>query len=154
MEAKLRLAMVQVMIQYTFNDCALLREALQAAQNTRLARIGVAALTLLLATEGYQRRQPESKSIYQYVIDQVIARRTDNTFVAQKAFTLGLNRYIDDPSQGGYTSHDVMATTVQAILGAVQVDSGGRMMYLEEVVDLVGVSWPVGHDAGSGEDSA
>jgi hypothetical protein len=50
---------------------------------------------------------------------------------------------------------DVMATTVQAGLGAALVDSGGSMMYLEEVADLFGLGWPAAIEAGNkGEDSA
>lgn len=50
---------------------------------------------------------------------------------------------------------DVMATTVQAVLGAALVDSRGSVMYLEEVADLFKLGWPAAIEAGNkGEDSA
>lgn len=56
---------------------------------------------------------------------------------------IGLDRYIfNNPAQGDLIPAKLMATTVEAIIGAVVRDSDGDLTVVENVAGALGLSWP------------
>ncbi|PYH28117.1 uncharacterized protein BO87DRAFT_322949, partial [Aspergillus neoniger CBS 115656] len=76
-------------------------------------------------------------------INQMVSRIASNTNLAQRGFELGLDRYIcKNPSQGNFVSDKLMATTVEAIAGAVFVEISWVRVALQRIVDALGLAWP------------
>ncbi|KAE8164157.1 ribonuclease III domain-containing protein [Aspergillus tamarii] len=137
------------MIDYTFNNPATVHEALRTPGSMAfltphrldghkdLAQLGDAALRLVLAKDGYQAHATREQ------INDTHSRKASNAFLARTGFQKGLDRYIyANPSQGGIVSDRVMATTVEAILGAVYIDSGENIQAVRSVAEELGLSWP------------
>jgi dsRNA-specific ribonuclease len=76
-------------------------------------------------------------------INNIVSCRASNAHLAEQGFSMGLDRYIcNNPSQGRFISNGLMATTMEAILGAVFLDAGCEISVLENVVVALGLSWP------------
>ncbi|KAF7590259.1 hypothetical protein BBP40_003097 [Aspergillus hancockii] len=76
-------------------------------------------------------------------INQVVSKVAGNANLAQRGFQLGLDRYIhNNPSQGRYVPEKLMATTVEAIVGAVFVETHWDPAALQRAVEGLGLSWP------------
>ncbi|KAJ5665982.1 uncharacterized protein N7477_008430 [Penicillium maclennaniae] len=120
-----RIHAVEVIINYVFHDKSLLLRALEAAGativsqgNKRLALIGDAALRLVLYEFGYENEAS--------IRDMTNAQNTraTNENLAQIGFALALDVYIQlNPSAQGVVHARLMATTIEAIVGAVYLDS-------------------------------
>ncbi|OGM50308.1 RNAse III [Aspergillus bombycis] len=124
-----RIQPIQQIINYLFINPANCYEALRTPGSTPiiaphrldghkdLAQLGDAVLRLVLVKDGYQAH-------------------------ATRGFQKGLDRYLYvNPSQGGAVSDKVMATTVEAILGAVYIDSGENIQAVRSVVAELGLAW-------------
>ncbi|CAG8371369.1 unnamed protein product [Penicillium salamii] len=120
-----RIRAVEAIIDYEFVDNTLLERALEAAGasfvsqgNKRLALIGDAALRLVLYEASYE----SGYSIEQITKSQNTLATNEN--LSQIGFRLGINAYIGlNPSAQGFIPGRLMATTVEAIIGAVYLDS-------------------------------
>ncbi|KAG2000849.1 hypothetical protein GB937_010768 [Aspergillus fischeri] len=137
-----QLQAVEELIGFRFTNRHWLLEALQAAglinrdRNKKLAIIGDKVLGLVLALEGYARNQSRER------ISNVICQIASNSYLAERGFLMGLDRYIvNNPAQGGLIPAKLMATTVEAILGAVARDSDSDLTVVENVADALGLSW-------------
>ncbi|EAW25756.1 RNase3 domain protein [Aspergillus fischeri NRRL 181] len=115
-----QLQAVEELIGFRFTNRHWLLEALQAAglinrdRNKKLAIIG----------------------------DKVLGLIASNSYLAERGFLMGLDRYIvNNPAQGGLIPAKLMATTVEAILGAVARDSDSDLTVVENVADALGLSW-------------
>jgi ribonuclease-3 len=76
-------------------------------------------------------------------INQIVSRIASNTNLAQRGFELGLDRCIcKNPSQGNFVSDKLMATTVEAIAGAVFLETSWDRAALQRIVDALGLAWP------------
>ncbi|KAE8145364.1 hypothetical protein BDV25DRAFT_164844 [Aspergillus avenaceus] len=99
--------------------------------------IGDSALQLFLQSEGRARHASREQ------INQMVSRIASNTNLAQRGFELGLDRYIcKNPSQGNFVSDKLMATTVEAIAGAVFLETSWVRAALQRIVDALGLAWP------------
>ncbi|CAG7955723.1 unnamed protein product [Penicillium salamii] len=120
-----RIRAVEDIIDYEFVDNTLLEDALEAAGvtmasegNKRLALIGDAALRLVL----YQASYMLGYSIGQITRGQNTLATNEN--LSEIGFNLGLDAYLRlNPSAQGVVPGRLMATTVEAIIGAVYLDS-------------------------------
>lgn len=66
-----------------------------------------------------------------------------NANLAQLGFARGLDKYIvNNPAQGTSIGKKVMATTMEAIIGAVCVHSGNDMSLVTNVINDLGICWP------------
>lgn len=156
---------VEEVISYEFANRDLIREALQGPGfinregNRTLALIGDAALKLSLIVQGQAKhasrrkreyrdgRRGNSELIFASLslgeISDVVCDRASNDSLALQGFTRGLERYIcNNPAQGTFVSHGTMATTMEAIIGAVFLDSGSQISAVDQVVVALGASWP------------
>ncbi|KAL1967213.1 hypothetical protein VTN77DRAFT_3504 [Rasamsonia byssochlamydoides] len=151
-----RIQAVEEIIGYQFNDPAILREALQAAGfysvtmpsridgNKNLALLGDAALKLVLVSDGYKQ------GAFKGIIGKVVSDTGSNENLANVGFQKKLDQFVyTNPSQGGVVSWRVMATTVEAILGAVFMDSAMDIHIVKQVTAVLGLSWPVNQALGS-----
>ncbi|KAB8264066.1 ribonuclease III domain-containing protein [Aspergillus pseudonomiae] len=102
-----------------------------------LAQLGDAVLRLILVKDGYQAHATRGQ------INDTHSGKASNAFLARIGFQKGFDRYLYvNPSQGGTVSDKVMATTVEAILGAVYIDSGENIQAVRSVVAELGLAWP------------
>ncbi|KAL1965858.1 hypothetical protein VTN77DRAFT_4991 [Rasamsonia byssochlamydoides] len=138
-----RIRAVEEIISYKFTDPSVLHEALQAAGfilpdgNKNLALVGDAALKLILVLDGHGRGASRGK------INNIISTKASNAHLADQGFLRGLDKYVyTNPSQGSFVSDGVMATTMQAILGAIFLESSQDISVLQNVVAVLGLSWP------------
>ncbi|KAK2759253.1 hypothetical protein FQN53_008091 [Emmonsiellopsis sp. PD_33] len=134
---------VEGIIGYKFTTPSLCEEALETAGyrtqsgNRSLAQVGDAALKVSLVLSG--RARGDSREDIQKFCDHTAT----NFFLSARGFEHGLNKHlVVNPSQRGIVAHSVMATSVEAILGAVFLDSGYDYLVFERVrkraTDLVG----------------
>ncbi|KAJ6111046.1 hypothetical protein N7486_003281 [Penicillium sp. IBT 16267x] len=131
-----RISAVEVIINYEFHDKSLLVKALEAAGatmasqgNKRLALIGDAALRLVLYEFGYEGEAS--------IRDMTNAHNTlaTNENLRQIGFSLGLDVYIQlNPSAQGIVPGRLMATTIEAIIGAVYLDSNKDSMVMRLLI--------------------
>ncbi|OOQ88755.1 RNAse III [Penicillium brasilianum] len=131
-----RIRAVELIINYVFHDQSLVLRALEAAGatmasegNKRLALIGDAALRLVLYELGYE----DEASIRDMTTAQ--NTRATNENLAEIGFSLGLNVYLLlNPSAQGAIHERLMATTVEAIIGAVYLDSNRDLMAIRRLI--------------------
>ena len=156
---------VEAIIGYTFNDPLILWEALQAAGsgtcsagtrrfadgNKRLAMLGDAILKLVLVKDWYDTLDirgilPFLSTMVAPASDTGLERASD--IVGRVGSNANLDRvgrfhWLDDficcnPAQAGHISLNTMATTVEAILGAVYIDGGiDRVSQVMQTLGLV-----------------
>ncbi|KAL2830324.1 ribonuclease III [Aspergillus cavernicola] len=136
----------QVQFNMTFQDEALPSETFRASGvphrdgndgNKSLAQIGDTVLQLYLQLEGRARRASRDH------ISEVTKKVAGNANLTQRGFALGIDAYIhNNPSQGSYISDKLMATTMEAILGAVFLDRGRDLAAVKPVIIALGLTWP------------
>ncbi|EON64602.1 hypothetical protein W97_03835 [Coniosporium apollinis CBS 100218] len=153
----------QAVLGYDFNDSDLLWEALQAAGspvfavgrrflpdgNKRLAILGDAVLKLILIRDGYVHDESRGTGatiaalVEKLMCDPGIMNRNvstvgSNTNLDSVGRRNGLNSFVEgNPSQQGVVPPNTMAATVEAILGAVFLDSG--LESVAEVMETLGL---------------
>lgn len=72
-----------------------------------------------------------------------MSEKASNAYLAQRGFSTGLAECIyNNPSQGNTIYPGPMASTVEAIIGAVFNDSGENITAVEGVMEALGISWP------------
>ena len=155
---------VEDIIGYSFNDPLILWEALQAAGsgirsagdrhfadgNKRLAMLGDAILKLVLVEDWYGSLDVRGISPF---LSTTVAPASDtgperaSDIVGRVGSNANLNRLgrlhsLDEficrnPSQAGYISQNTMASTVEAILGAVYLDRG--IDHVSQVMQTLGL---------------
>ncbi|KAL2817998.1 ribonuclease III domain-containing protein [Aspergillus cavernicola] len=126
-----------------FHNTALITEALRASGvidregNKSLAHIGDTVLQLSLQLEGRARRATREQ--INYATQQIAA----NVNLTKRGFALGIDAYIwNNPSQGNSVSPKVMATTMEAIIGAAFLDMNRDMAEVQSIIDALGLVWP------------
>lgn len=137
---------VEVIIAYTFTDPLILWEALQAAGSTvrsagtrrfpdgnkRLAVLGDTVLKLVLVGEWYD--SPDARGRASDILQQV----GSNANLDRVGRARGLDAHVcRNPSQGSYIAPVTMAATIEAILGAVYLDS--NINKVGEVMQTLGL---------------
>ncbi|OQE13366.1 hypothetical protein PENFLA_c049G05728 [Penicillium flavigenum] len=129
-------------INYRFNDRALLREALQASAawnkdgNKTLALVGDKVLDLVIVISGRTKNKPREE------IFEMIKQRAGNAYLSKQGFDLGIDKFIvKNPSQT-FVGDNVMAATMEAIVGAVYIDCNGQIAPCADVMTALGLSWP------------
>ncbi|PGH00541.1 hypothetical protein GX51_05756 [Blastomyces parvus] len=136
-----RLTAIEEATGYIFTNPELCLDALRTAGispgggHKGLAQVGDAALRLALITIGYENGESREE------INETLASRASNTYLAkqgsEKCFDRSVYRI-----QGVAVSQKIMATTVQALLGAVFLDCNKNISVLQEVIEALGLSWP------------
>ncbi|KAL4776650.1 ribonuclease III domain-containing protein [Aspergillus nidulans var. acristatus] len=105
--------------------------------NKAFGLLGGTALQLYLQVEGLKREM--SLEQISQAMSQVAGKRN----LAQRGFDLGIDKWIrNNPSQGSYISDKLMATTMEAIVGAYFEDQGRTFAALERIVSVLGLGWP------------
>jgi ribonuclease III len=146
-----KISAVEVAIGHKFADFSTIWEALQAAGsgvlrigsrrivdgNKTLALVGDAALKLLMIKEGYEEGTGRG------AINDAVSGTGSNANLARIGFAKGLDLLICmNPSHIGPVTPSMMATSVQAILGAVYLDCGLELNGLKHVMTTLGLSGP------------
>ncbi|KAK2882485.1 hypothetical protein FQN49_000315 [Arthroderma sp. PD_2] len=139
---------VEGLLNYTFEDKNLPYQALSlpgagsyAAGNRSLAQVGDAAIRLSLLSEGYLRGMARGR------ISAILGRNTNNTNLAGVGVRNNLGQYIyGNNSQGGVISPGSMATTVEALIGAVYLDSNKNMDKVQISMTALGLSLSEGYN--------
>ena len=152
---------LQDILHYHFSDDTLLREALEVAGacdqpgaitgnnegNKRLALLGDAVIRLLILDGWYLKKTPireyltrKSASRMTYSVasgvgEDAVQSSASNMALCQLAQKHGLEEYVTkNPCQKGDVSDYTLATTVEALLGAVWIDSRKDLKVIEQVV--------------------
>ncbi|KAJ5760678.1 hypothetical protein N7520_007834 [Penicillium odoratum] len=127
-------------IQYLFRNPRLLDIAFQAPNavdpngNKPMALIGDAALRLVLYEQGY-----EDNASTETMTDSQNTKAT-NANLARLGFGLCLAELIDlNPSARGAVPMKLMATTMEALIGAVYLDCGKDIMVTRRVIIRLGI---------------
>lgn len=144
--------------KYQFKNETLLHEALNTGPHKELAQLGDAALLFCLVIQGRERKQyrgkrdiqglktrtePSSLILVTGLINKVVSATVSNANLAQLGFAMGLDKYIvNNPAQGKLIGTKVMASTMEAIIGAVSVDCGNDMSVVTKVMNDLGICWP------------
>ncbi|GKZ38559.1 hypothetical protein AbraIFM66950_010841 [Aspergillus brasiliensis] len=160
-----RVESLQHIIGYTFNDPKHAMEALVApgnyipgfinrmSGNKDLAQLGESVLKMTLILDGYEAGKSRGNSELLRItttclpstsesIDQEIKANSKNHLTAV-GFNLGLDAFvIVNPAQGRVVSTGVMAETIQALIGAVFIDSGHSVETVRSLVAKLGLGWP------------
>jgi ribonuclease-3 len=114
---------------HTFTDQALLQQALThrsagSRNNERLEFLGDAILGGVIAAELY-RRYPDSK---EGKLSRLRANLVRRESLAEIALLLGLGQYLNlgggERKSGGHRRDSILSDTVEALLGAIFLDSG------------------------------
>ncbi|KAL4989589.1 ribonuclease III domain-containing protein [Aspergillus falconensis] len=107
--------------------------------NKSLGLLGDTALQLYLQVKGRERGMSLER------ISLTTSLVAGNRNLAQRGFDLGIYKYIcNNPSQGTFISDKLMATTMEAIVGAYFEDQGRDFEALGRVVGALGLGWPEG----------
>ncbi|KAJ5941932.1 hypothetical protein N7516_002100 [Penicillium verrucosum] len=129
-------------INYSFANDALLREALQVSSgfngdgNKKLALIGDTILDLVIVTLGCDKNKTRGE------ISITIQQRASNAYLADQGFIHGIDKFIvKNPCQCKIMPN-VMATTMEAIIGAVYLDCNQQIQPCIDVMTALGLSWP------------
>ncbi|PLB40228.1 putative RNAse III [Aspergillus candidus] len=137
------LARAEEIISYRFTNPLLLQEALQLAGvfdqigNKDLALLGDAVIHLIFVKEGLRRRATRGQ------INIVISTRSCNDYLAQQGSSKGLAECVfANHCQGNTVHRGPMASTVEAIIGAVFKDSDEKLATVKRVMETLGISWP------------
>lgn len=71
--------------------------------------------------------------------------RASNAYLAQQGFSTGLAECIyRNPAQGNTIHRGPMSDTVEAVIGAVFIDSGGGPLEAaQSAMERLGISWPL-----------
>jgi ribonuclease-3 len=149
---------IESIIDYRFAKSQLLEEALQAAGsamsntsltgdrhgNKRLALVGDAVIRLALLDPWYATGGSTGEGCFHRVKTQLtspgdgtkmVSDRGSNDELSRLAVERGLDRYIvQNPSQNGSLSSTTLATTIEAIVGAVWIDSGKNFNKVSHVI--------------------
>ncbi|KAJ5533356.1 RNAse III [Penicillium frequentans] len=138
-----KLAKAEEIICYQFTNQLGLREALQLADsihqngNKDLALLGDTVIELILVKEGLRRHATRGQ------INNVVSEKSCNAYLAQRGFSTGLAECVfANRSQGNRIFPGPMASTVEAIVGAVFNDSKEETAVVKGVMEALGVSWP------------
>ncbi|PLB54759.1 RNAse III [Aspergillus steynii IBT 23096] len=138
-----KLAKAEEIISYRFANRLGLRRALQLADsihqngNKDLALLGDTVIRLILVKEGLRRDATRGQ------INNVVSEKLSNAYLAQRGFFKGLAECVfANRSQGNTVYPGPMASTVEAIVGAVFNDSGEKMTVVQGVMEALGISWP------------
>ncbi|KAJ5131464.1 uncharacterized protein N7515_007503 [Penicillium bovifimosum] len=129
---------------YRFTNRALIREALEApnALNPNgpktLAMVGDAEHRLYFVVQGRERNRLPGH------IQNVITNVASNDNLYAQGLALGLESFIvKNPAQWDLpVGRKTMATTMEAIIGAVYYDSGKNRDATERVITALGLAWP------------
>ncbi|KAL8692510.1 MAG: hypothetical protein Q9218_002485 [Villophora microphyllina] len=147
----MKISGAQALLGYIFNDPAPLWEALQAAGpqattldgkalpkgNMRLALLGDAVLKTALL-EGWYRTPGSTEDGH-----NVVLVTAGNIHLANVGNHLGLGKFIKkNTSQGTMVSTRVMTATVEAIIGAVFLDSHNDLSTVRQVMENLGLVAP------------
>ncbi|PGH35079.1 ribonuclease III [[Emmonsia] crescens] len=100
-----------------------------------LAQLGDAALRLTLVLAGYEKGATRGQ------IDSTLSIRASNSHLSKLGFGSGLDKWVYR-SKGVEISMKMMATTVQAILGAVFLDCKKDTSVFQGVTKALDLSWP------------
>ncbi|KAK6384337.1 hypothetical protein LTS17_001900 [Exophiala oligosperma] len=133
---------VEKMIHYTFGNAKYLEEAMTAAGtsssnngpgkdngNKRLALVGDALIRLIILDEWYPEGTSTEKG------SNLVSSRGSNQNLNEIGAECGFSRYIKlNPCQKGAAPPTTMASTVEAIIGAVWEDSGKDLDRVRGVV--------------------
>ncbi|KAK2799688.1 hypothetical protein FQN50_008388 [Emmonsiellopsis sp. PD_5] len=138
-----RVGEVEKVFNYVFNDPSSVHKALLlpgsqiGSDNRALAQLGDAVLRLSLTDEGYARGKSPAH------VDSVIQQLATTGKVGGIGFLYSLDRVVyKNPSQLGAVSPRSMATTVQALLGAIYLDSGKDINRVKAALQAVTLAWP------------
>lgn len=72
----------------------------------------------------------------------MLAKKAGNSDLCGRGFHHGLDKFIQrNPSQGQLISDKLMAGTVEAIVGAVYIDSDHNNFAVERVMETLGLFW-------------
>ncbi|GKZ25750.1 hypothetical protein AbraIFM66951_002405 [Aspergillus brasiliensis] len=136
-------------IGYTFNDPKRAMEALVAAGvympgllnrtdgHKDLALVGDAILRTILVLDGYGAGKCRDFT------NRILSTKAGNAYITQAGRNLGLDKLVVvSPAQAGMVSDKVMASAVEAIIGAVYMDSNGSIESVRPVLTTLGLDWP------------
>jgi ribonuclease-3 len=154
--------LVQSVIGHTFAKPGLLKEALDttglrtAESNQRLAMLGDALLKMILLDDWYaggsaKGTRATKSSTMGTITDKVSGEGNNlvsfigsNANLAIRARGVGLDRHvIVNPGHRGNVSDKTLATTVEALLGAVYLDSEKDMESVSQAMILLGLKAPI-----------
>ncbi|KAJ6148999.1 hypothetical protein N7471_000198 [Penicillium samsonianum] len=128
-------------IKYRFTDRIWARKALQTSSafnedgNKTLAMIGDAILRLVIVDHGHQEKKTRGE------ISNMITRKASNAYLSDQGFDLGIGEFIImNPSQF-VIGHNVMAATMEAIIGAVYLDCNQQIQPCADVMAALDLSW-------------
>ncbi|KAJ5561014.1 hypothetical protein N7535_009211 [Penicillium sp. DV-2018c] len=128
---------LQDRLGYHFNSTPLLEEALHPAGtrplqgNKRLALVGDSVLSTSLLDEWYGNTEDG---------DHILRKNACNKHLSCKGEACELDDFITgQPAQNGEITNGTRATTVEAILGAVWIDSGKNIHAVDRVKANLGI---------------
>ncbi|PGG98473.1 hypothetical protein AJ80_09534 [Polytolypa hystricis UAMH7299] len=135
---------VEQLFGYTFEDPSLLHKALHLAGsggsldgNKSLAQVGDAVLRLALVSEGYEKGMAREHT------SRIVDRVGGNDMLTSVGFLHKLDKLVyKNPSQLGGVPPKPMACTVEALLGAVYLDSSKSIDTVRQVMSVLGLVWP------------
>ncbi|PYH91187.1 ribonuclease III [Aspergillus ellipticus CBS 707.79] len=138
-----KMEITENIISYRFTDRLQLRQALQLADsihqngNKNLALLGDTVIKLVLVKEGLRRHATRGR------ISNILSEKASNAYLAQQGFSKGLAACVfNNKSQGNNIYAGPMASTLEAIVGAVFKDSNENIAAAKGVMDAMGISWP------------
>ncbi|KAE8149027.1 ribonuclease III domain-containing protein [Aspergillus avenaceus] len=132
----------ECLIGYSFRNRDLMEEALQEASvvtpgNERLALIGDKVLALMLLQDWYRTGNSTADGTY------LLQDFACNKILASRARSIGLTRFIH-PRQDikREIPEHVLATSIEAILGAVWLDATQNISEVQSVMDKLQIYPP------------
>ena len=161
-----RVQTAQLTIGHTLDNPTLVMEALvtpgvalpglttRMDGHKELALVGDAVLKLALTLDGYEAKRSRGEPLITPIprkvcsssisdlISKTLQTKASNVNLALVGRRMGLdNLVIVNPSQAGMVSDKVMANTVEALIGAVYMDSNS-IDAVRPVLAAMGLDWP------------
>ncbi|EMD67299.1 hypothetical protein GGP41_007213 [Bipolaris sorokiniana] len=138
---------IEIILQYSFSNHQLLDEALLAAGapasskdiegevhgNKRLALLGDSVLKEVILEPWYSSEKSTEEG------NNRVRDLCRNTKLSQVAQESGISSHITlNPCQQGRVSQETAASTVEALVGAVYLDSGKDISKVKDVLETIG----------------
>ncbi|EMD85659.1 hypothetical protein COCC4DRAFT_208854 [Bipolaris maydis ATCC 48331] len=138
---------VETILQYHFSNSELLDEALLAAGaaasskdiegdvqgNKRLALLGDSVLQEVVLEPWYNSEESTDKG------HDRVKNLCRNTKLSQIAHRSGISSYITkNPSQEGQVPQETAASTIEALVGAIYLDSGKDISMVKKALKVIG----------------
>ncbi|KAJ5781841.1 uncharacterized protein N7518_010324 [Penicillium psychrosexuale] len=135
------LQVLEQKINYSFSNRTLLREALQPATwvnedgNKKLAMVGNSIMRLVIVNHGLKEKKTRGQ------ISDMFTLKASKSSLCAQGFYLGISEFVVKRPTQLVVGPTIMATTMEAIVGAVYLDCNEQIQPCAVVMNALDIAW-------------